>query len=216
MKAMILAAGKGTRMQPLTKAIPKPLVEIHGKPLIVYHLEALATADITDVIINVSEYSKKIMPTLDDGSDYGINIHYSIEETLLDTGGGIVNALPILGDAPFIIINGDVWTDYPMQQLKRQPEKLAHIVMVDNPAHRPQGDFYLHDNHVTSTGENKLTYAGIGIYTPEFFAGCVKEKFSLGPLLHEQVAKQQVTGEYYQDIWQVVDSPAQVQELNQE
>jgi len=211
MKAMLLAAGRGERMRPLSDTTPKPLLLVKGQRLIEYHLLALAQAGITDIVINVAYQAEKIMNTLDDGRKYGVKITYSIESPeALDTGGGIYNALPLLGELPFMVINSDLWTDYLYQNLLSQPQKLAHLVLVNNPPHHPQGDFALQGNLVT-LGKPKLAFAGIGVYSPKLFAQCKLKKFSLAPLLIQAIKNQQVTGEHFQGNWINIGTPAQLE-----
>lgn len=202
-KAMILAAGRGERLRPLTDTIPKPLVPLAGKPLIVYHLEALAEAGIREVVINVAYQGKLIQAALGEGEKYGIRIHYSVEPECggLETGGGIFQALPLLGKEPFVVINGDIWTDYPLQQLFKPLKALAHIVLVDNPAHNSQGDFGLVEDKVLLQHDKKLTFAGISVYHPAFFKHCQPGVFSVTPLLKKAIEEQQVSGERYAGRW---------------
>lgn len=209
MKAMLLAAGRGTRMRPLSNNIPKPLLMVGKQRLIEYHFLALAKIGITEIIINVAYKAEQIMDTLGDGKNYGVTIKYSVEEKSLDTGGGIYNALPLLGKDPFLVINSDLYTDYPYQNLLSQPKKLAHLVLVDNPQHHQNGDFALQENLVT-LAEPKLTFAGIGVYTPELFTKCNPGKFSLAPLLVSAIKNEQVTGEHYQGQWANIGTPEQL------
>lgn len=205
-RAMILAAGRGERLRPLTDDIPKPLIPVAGKPLIVYHLENLASMGITDIVINVSHQAKKIQDSLGSGDAFGVNIHYSIEPETggLETGGGIFKALPLLGEEPFIVVSGDVWTDYPFAKLLRPLDKLAHLVLVDNPWHHPQGDFYLSEQGLMKNIEGGVTtrnFAGIGLYHPKLFAHCKPGIFPLAPLLKEAINQQMISGEYYSGRW---------------
>jgi MurNAc alpha-1-phosphate uridylyltransferase len=179
-KAMILAAGRGTRLRPLTDEIPKPLIPIAGKPLIAYHLEALVSAGIQDIVINVAYQGKKIRNSLGDGREFGVNIQYSVEPDQggLETGGGIFNALPLLGEQPFIVVNGDIWTDYPFAKLFRPLAGLAHLVLVDNPAHNPGGDFGLTAEEIVTLTQTQ-TFSGIGLYHPKLFENCQPGVFRL-------------------------------------
>ena len=167
MKALILAAGRGERMRPLTDTTPKPLIQAGKHRLIEYHLINLKNAGFKDIVINIAWLGKQIIDTLGDGSDYGLSISYSDEgKQALETGGGIFNALPLLGDKPFVVINGDTWTDYPLNNLvDLNPAGTAHLVLVNNPQHNPDGDFFLHNEKLIETGECKYTYSGIGVYT---------------------------------------------------
>ena len=215
MKAMILAAGRGERMRPLTDTTPKPLLEVGGKALIEYHLIALQQASIQDVIINHAWLGKQIESYLGNGERYGLRIKYSAEiPEALETAGGIIQALPWLGTEPFMVINGDIWCDYPLQQLLQSPAGLAHLVMVDNPQHNPQGDFCLINNTLQAEGEPKLTYSGIGVYHPDLFAGLEPGIRPLAPLLKNAMAANQVSGEYYQGQWYDIGTPERLTELD--
>ncbi|MCK9530181.1 MAG: nucleotidyltransferase family protein [Gammaproteobacteria bacterium] len=217
MKAMILAAGRGERMRPLTDQTPKPLLLAGGKPLIAYHLEALVAAGFTDIVINHAHLGEKIEAALGDGARYGARITYSPEETALETGGGIYRALPLLGPGPFVVVNGDVWTDYPYDRLRRSPAGLAHLVLVRNPVQHPQGDFVLGtDGLVIADGEPRLTYAGIGIYRPELFLDCAPGRFPLAPLLRLAMAHGRVTGELWTGGWVDVGAPERLAELDRQ
>ncbi|MFU8798236.1 MAG: N-acetylmuramate alpha-1-phosphate uridylyltransferase MurU [Gammaproteobacteria bacterium] len=198
MKAMILAAGRGERLRPLTDHMPKPLVPINGKPLIGYHLNALAAAGIQNVIINISWLADQIRDTLGNGNQYGLNIQYSYEAKALETGGGIYQALPLLGPAPFLVVNGDIWTDYPFKKLiDKKIENLAHLILVDNPSHNPKGDFNFKNK--------KFTYSGIGLYHPTLFSNCQKSVFSLAPLLFQNLDK--ISLEHYSGEWRDMGTP---------
>lgn len=203
MKAMILAAGKGERMRPLTLTTPKPLLKAGGRCLIEYHLQGLADAGISDVVINYAWLGEQFEPTLGDGERYGLSIHYSPEEPGgLETAGGIIRALPMLGDEPFLVVNGDVWTDYDFSQLPERLTGLAHLVLVDNPQHHPEGDFALDEQgRVSEAGEIKKTFSGIGLYSPALFDGLEDGRRPLAPLLREAMARGEVTGEYFQGGW---------------
>ncbi len=216
MKAMILAAGRGERMRPLTDHTPKPLLEVGGKTLIEYHLVALQQAGIKDVIINHAWLGKQIEARLGNGEQYGLRIRYSPEvPAALETAGGIVQALPQLGADPFVVVNGDIWCDYPVQQLPSRLEGLAHLVMVANPPHNPQGDFYLARNgQLQVEGQPRLTYSGIGIYHPRLFAGLEPGIRPLAPLLKSAMAEGLVSGEYYQGRWWDIGTPERLRELD--
>jgi N-acetyl-alpha-D-muramate 1-phosphate uridylyltransferase len=204
MKAMILAAGKGERLRPLTLHTPKPLVLVAGVPLIEYHLRALAAAGITDVVINHAWLGAQIEAHLGDGARFGLSIAYSPEGEPLETGGGILRALPLLGEQPFILINGDIFTDYPFAQLNRPLSGLAHLVLLDNPAHNVQGDFALLANGQlvdAPPGPSRLTYSGIAVLSPQLFGGCQPGAFKLAPLLRQAMAQGLVTGEHYRGRW---------------
>ncbi|MBX9755523.1 MAG: nucleotidyltransferase family protein [Pseudomonadaceae bacterium] len=209
MKAMILAAGKGERLRPLTLHTPKPLVPVAGVPLIEYHLRALAAAGIREVVINHAWLGAQIEAHLGDGARFGLSIAYSPEGEPLETGGGILRALPLLGDEPFILVNGDIFTDYPFTHLCRPLSGLAHLVLLDNPAHHPQGDFSLLAGGSlvdAQAGQPSLTYSGIAVLSPELFAGCQPGAFKLAPLLRQAMAQGLVSGERYAGRWVDVGS----------
>ncbi|MGE7991278.1 N-acetylmuramate alpha-1-phosphate uridylyltransferase MurU [Pseudomonas sp. NPDC089554] len=203
MKAMILAAGKGERMRPLTLHTPKPLVPVAGQPLIEYHLRALARAGFTEVVINHAWLGQQIEDHLGDGSRFGLTIHYSPEGEPLETGGGIFKALPLLGDAPFLLVNGDIWTDFDFAGLRSPPQGLAHLVLVDNPGHHGRGDFRLDAGQVVDGdgAPGTLTFSGISLLDPALFKGCQPGAFKLAPLLRQAMASGQVSGEHYRGRW---------------
>jgi len=203
MKSMILAAGRGERLRPHTDITPKPLIQVGEHRLIEYHLLNLASAGITDIIINTSWLADQIKATLGDGSRYSVKIVYSFEgDEALETAGGIVNALPLLDDEPFIVVNGDIWCDYDMSQLVRADlTHEAHLVLVNNPEHNASGDFALEDGFVSNSGERMLTYSGIGLYTPEFFAAIRPGKKALGPILRKKSDQNRISGEFYNGKW---------------
>lgn len=216
MKALILAAGRGERMRPLTDYTPKPLLKAGGRRLIEYHLDALVGAGIKEIVINHARLGAQIEEVLGDGGRYGARITYSGEgEQALETGGGIHKALPLLGNAPFAVVNADICTDYPFAQLPCQPEGLAHLVLVGNPAHHEAGDFALAEGRVTSGSGNRLTFSGIGVYRPELFAACRPGRFPLAPLLREAIDLERVSGEYYSGHWRDIGTPQRLRELDQ-
>jgi MurNAc alpha-1-phosphate uridylyltransferase len=211
---MILAAGRGERMRPLTDRVPKPLLPVAGRPLIVHHLLALAAAGITDIVINHAHLGDRIEQQLGDGRAYGVALRYSAEpDGALETGGGILQALPLLGSEPFAVINGDVWSDFPYARLPHQPAGLAHLVLVDNPPHHPQGDFSLVAGRVRPRTATTLTYSGIGVLTPALFDGCRPGRFPLAPLLHAASDRDQVGGEHWPGRWVDVGTPQRLQAL---
>lgn len=217
MKAMILAAGRGQRMRPLTDTKPKPLLEAGGKPLIQHHIERLAAAGVRDLVINLAWQGAMIPKALGDGSRFGVKIAYSDEgDAALETGGGIFKALPLLGGAPFIVVNGDVWTDYPLELLLQrfQDGDLAHLVLVANPPQHPQGDFGLSAGRVTEGQEGRGTYSGIAVYAPQFFAGCEPGAFKLLPLLQAAIRDKRVGGERYDGQWFDIGTPQRLAELD--
>lgn len=174
---MILAAGRGERMRPLTDHTPKPLLQAGGRPLIAYHILALAAAGFCDVVINHAHLGTQIEQALGDGSRFGVSIHYSPEGQALETGGGIFRALPLLGPGPFLVVNGDIWTDYDYTRLPSEPAGLAHLVLVDNPPHHPRGDFALAGQRVETEGPALLTFSGIGVYRPELLPAARRASF---------------------------------------
>ena len=217
MRAMILAAGRGERMRPLTDHTPKPLLEVGGKPLIEHHIMRLRAAGITRLVINHAHLGDQIVAHLGDGSDLGVEIHYSPEPAgALETGGGIKHALPLLGEAPFLVINSDVWSDYPYTNMLLDTDKRAHLVLVDNPKHNPQGDFGLIDNRVQEKAEQRLTFSGIGVYHPRLFEATPDGVFPLAPLLRAAMRRGEVSGEYYAGEWVDIGTPQRLETLNQE
>lgn len=212
---MILAAGRGERLRPITDNIPKPLVKVRGKPLIQHHIEALVSVGFTDLVINHAWHGEKIEQALGDGSQFGVSIQYSAEGTALETGGGIHRALPFLGQDPFLVVNGDVFTDYPFAQLVNQPSKLVHLVLVPNPPQHPKGDFALEGNRLIREGEQMHTYSGIGVYSPDFFKDCKPGKFSIAPMLYTAIDKEQITGEVYEGVWEDVGTIERLNKLNE-
>jgi MurNAc alpha-1-phosphate uridylyltransferase len=212
MRALIFAAGRGERMRPLTDVTPKPLLEVGGKRLIEWHLEKLAHAGVRDVVINTSHLAEQFPAALGDGSRWDLRIAYSYEGVdPLETGGGMLRALPLLGDA-FIAVNGDIWTDFDFSTLPPSPAGLAHLVLVDNPAHHPQGDFALHDGMLRDVPQ--LTFAGIGVYRAELLAGHAAGKFSLVPLLRTAMRASKVSGEHYRGAWSDVGTPQRLAEVD--
>lgn len=220
MKVMILAAGRGQRMGALTQSCPKPLIKVAGKPLLQHHLERLQAAGYSDVVINVAYLGEQIQQFIH--QDFlpsvagAMNIEISVESHCLETGGGIHNALPLLGDQPFAVINGDVWTDYPLQQLPATLNGLAHLVLVDNPEHNQGGDFTLEGsgqalNQPGTEAGTALTFSGVSVLSPLLFRGCQSGVFPLAPLLRRAADHGQLTAEHYQGIWTDVGTPARLQ-----
>lgn len=220
MKAMVLAAGRGERMRPLTDHTPKPLLSVGGKPLIVWHLERLAAAGFTDIVINHAHLGQQIEEALGKGNNWGLTIRYSPEPPgALETAGGIVQALPLLGEEPFLVINGDIFCDWDVARAPKAlaPGDLAHLVLVPNPGHNTNGDFALHDQRVASEGSHKDTFAGIGIYRPALFAGLVAgQPAKLAPLLRTAMTAGKVSGECHQGRWVDVGTPQRLDELDRE
>ena len=205
----MLAAGRGERLRPITDSLPKPLVAVAGKPLIVYHLEALARAGITDVVINLSWLGEKIRAALGDGERHGVRITYSEEGPVpLETGGGIHGALPLLGPGPFLVVNSDVWTDMDFSRVLTLEESAdARLQLAPNPPHHPRGDFGLEGDFVVESEADRFTYTGIGVYRPELFEGCTPGKFPLLPLLKRAIAARRLRGEVYRGEWLDIGSP---------
>lgn len=215
MKAMILAAGRGARMRPLTDNIPKPLLKVAGDYLIAHHIRSLVAAGISEIVINHAWLGAQIEQAIGDGQRYAAQIEYSAEGAVgLETAGGIKRALPLLGSGPFIVINGDVWTDYPLATLPVAPAGLAHLVLVDNPLFHPAGDFVLQDGDVRNEGAEKLTFSGIGVYRAELFDDIPDGPLPLAPLLRQAMEVGGVTGEHYRGDWVDVGTPERFNELN--
>jgi MurNAc alpha-1-phosphate uridylyltransferase len=199
---MLLAAGRGERMRPLTDTIPKPLLQVAGRPLIVWHLLALARAGIREVVINLSWLGGQLRSALGDGQDLGLSIRWSDEGAIpFETGGGIFHALPLLGTEPFLVVNADIWTDLDFARLQLPAAAHAHLVLVANPAHHPRGDFGLDGDRVVNRDSDRLTYSGVGVYSPEFFAGCSAGRFPLLPLLNRAIAASRLRGEVHRGQW---------------
>jgi MurNAc alpha-1-phosphate uridylyltransferase len=216
MKAMILAAGKGERLRPLTLHTPKPLVRAGGVPLIEYHLRAIKSAGFESVVINHAWLGQQIEDHLGDGHQWGLNISYSPEGEPLETGGGIFRALPLLGDEPFLVVNGDIWVDFDFSVLMKPLKGLAHLVLVDNPPHHPGGDFALVDGQAHDDADQpRLTYSGIAVLHPQLFAGCIEGAFKLAPLLRDAMAKGLVTGERFAGRWVDVGTHERLAEVEQ-
>ena len=214
MRAMILAAGHGVRLKPLTDHTPKPLIPVAGKPLIEYHLEALAAAGFGEIVINQGHLGGELPEVLGHGSRWGIHIHWSDEQPqALETGGGIFKALPLLGTGPFLVVNGDVWTNYPFARLRAVKCDWAHLVMVANPEHNPSGDFALVGARLLEDGPVKLTFSGIGVYHPRLFDGCRPGKFSVVPLLRAAMRDHLVTGELFTGAWDDIGTPERLEAL---
>ncbi|AOY00528.1 N-acetylmuramate alpha-1-phosphate uridylyltransferase MurU [Jeongeupia sp. USM3] len=221
MKAMILAAGRGERMRPLTDSCPKPLLDVGGTPLIGWHLRRLAAAGVTEVVINHAWLGAMIENALGDGSAYGVRIAYSPETVALETAGGIAQALPLLGDAPFLLLSGDIYTGYPLQRLvstamQLPPARLAHLVMVDNPPYHPDGDFGLVDGLIAPDGAPKLCYGNLAVIRPALLAGIVAGDVArLGPILVREARAGRVGGEHFDGAWFNVGTPADLQDVRQ-
>jgi MurNAc alpha-1-phosphate uridylyltransferase len=214
MKAMILAAGRGERMRPLTDKTPKPLLPAGDQPLIVHLIKALVRADFRELVVNHSHLGREVERALGDGAAYGARIHYSAEPPgALETGGGILHALPLLGEV-FLVVNGDIWTDFPFAQLRQPPAGLAHLVLVENPTHHPHGDFALAGGAIVEDGA-RLTFAGIGVYRAALFDGCAPGRFALAPLLRRAIADRKASGELYRGRWFDIGTPQRLQALDE-
>ena len=211
---MILAAGRGERMRPLTDHTPKPLLQAGGKPLIVQHIERLAAVGLRDIVINHAHLGEQIETALGDGGAFGVHIRYSPEGRALETGGGIHRALALLGPAPFLVINGDVWTDIDFTGLTLATGDLAHLVLVDNPAHNTRGDFALRQGRVMADGEPRLTFSGVVVYRTELFAGCTPGAFPLAPLLRSAMTRGLVGGTHHRGIWIDIGTPERLADLD--
>jgi N-acetyl-alpha-D-muramate 1-phosphate uridylyltransferase len=215
MRAMVLAAGRGERLRPLTDHTPKPMLMVRGKPLVVWHLEALAHAGVREVVINLSWLGGSIRQALGGGEPFGLQIQYSEEPAgALEVGGGIFRALPLLGTAPFIVVNGDTYTDLDFAKLDIPPAALAHLVLVPNPEHHSDGDFVLQGREVSTGSGPRLTYSGIGVFRPELFARCTEGRFPLLPVLREAIAARRLSGERYDGRWTDVGSAQRLEALN--
>lgn len=217
MRAMILAAGRGNRLRPLTDHCPKPLIKARSKPLIVYHLENLSKAGISQVVINLRYLGEQIAAYLGDGKTWGIEIIYSPEMKDLEVGGGIFNALPFLGKEPFILVNGDIWTDYPFTALPQHLKGVAHLVLVNNPKHNLAGDFGIKENgQLYRESTQKFTYSGLAVLDPVLFKECVEgDAFRLAPLLDKAAKEQSLYGEHYQGEWTDVGTIERLHELEE-
>jgi MurNAc alpha-1-phosphate uridylyltransferase len=214
---MILAAGRGERMRPLTDAMPKPLLPAGGKPLVVWLIEALAAAGFRELVINHAHLGARIEAALGDGAAWGVRIDYSREREALETAGGIATALPLLGDAPFVAVNGDIHCDYPFARLAHAlpGDADAHLVLVDNPPHHPSGDFTLHAGRAGNAAATRLTFAGIGVYRPSLFAGIAPgTRAPLAPLLRAAAERGRLSGERHAGAWTDVGTPERLAELD--
>lgn len=216
MKAMILAAGRGERLRPLTDSVPKSLVEVCGKSLLEHHLERLQRSGIGTVVINLGWLGEKIVERIGSGSRYGLDVVYSQEgDNVLETGGGIHKALPFLGRRPFLAVNADIFTDMPVPDLGLADNVMGHLMMVSTPDYRDHGDFDLDSGLVCNSDDARLTFSGVAIYRPEFFAGCEAGRFPLAPMLREAADLGQLTGSLYDGVWADVGTQGRLDELNQ-
>lgn len=220
MKVIILSAGRGERLRPLTDTTPKPLLQAGKYRLIEHTIQALVKAGFTDIIINTAHLAEQFPKILGDGQKHGAKITYSPEqEGGLETAGGIINALPLLGDEPFLVINGDIWTDYPLENITvttLAKNTLCHLILVSNPAHHPQGDFALSSSMINLDDNEKYTYSGIGIYHPKMFADYDVQRLALKPLLLDAIKNQQASAEYYQGKWSDIGTIERLQDLTEQ
>lgn len=214
MRAMIFAAGRGERMRKLTELLPKPLLHVAGHYLIEYAICNLKRAGIREIVINVSYRGEQIKDALGNGERYGVNIVYSEEKERLETGGGIVQALPLLGDEPFVVMSSDIITDFPLQNLLHYSNSLAHLIMVPNPPYHPDGDFGLCGDKIDMEETPTLTFGNIGLYQPALFTGCEPGHFRLTKLLLPAIAAGKVTGELYHGLWYNIGTPEDLEEIN--
>ncbi len=219
---MILSAGRGERMRPLTDSLPKPLIPVHGQPLIEHQLSALAAAGVREIVINLGWLGAKLQAQLGSGDRFGVSIEYSDEGwPALETGGGIFRALPLLGEAPFLLLNGDVWCDYPVARLAAraaglQPDDLAHLVMVPNPEHNPRGDFGLAGGRVITACAESFTFSGLSILRSALFTDCSDGPFPLAPLLRDAAIRGRVAGELHVGLWSDVGTPQRLAALEKQ
>lgn len=217
---MILSAGRGERLRPLTDHTPKPLLQAGQYKLIEHLIIAFVKVGITDIVINYAHLGQQFPDTLGDGQQFGANITYSPEKQGgLETAGGIINALPLLGSEPFLVVNGDIWTDYPFEKLTNiclNGSSLAHLVLVNNPEHHPEGDFSLSSGLLNHHGQDKFTFSGIAVYRPAFFDNLEIQWLALKPMLLDAIAKKQVQGELYQGQWSDIGTVERLQQLNEQ
>ena len=212
---MILAAGRGERLRPLTDNLPKALVEVCGESLLERHLGAIKSAGIDTVVINLGWHGEQIIERIGSGSRFGLDVVYSPEgDNILETGGGIHRALPMLGDAPFLVVNADIFTDMPLQGINLAADTAGHLVLVPTPADKPSGDFELVEGRIGNGEDPDLTFSGVAVYRPEFFAGCVAGRFSVVPMLRAAADAGQLCGSLYAGFWRDVGTPDRLKELN--
>jgi len=216
MKAMILAAGRGERMRPLTDTLPKPLLEVDGKALIVWHIQKLLACGFKDIVINIAHLGYKIPDLLGDGSKYGVNISYSDEQEsgALESAGGIKKALPLLGEEFFLVVNGDIFCDYDFDSSFDLKNNLAHLILVENPEHNSNGDFGLDGALVLNESKEKYTFSGIGYYNPKLFKNLEIGKSALAPLLRAEIKNKKITGELYHGDWYDIGTPQRLNDIN--
>lgn len=214
MIAMILAAGRGERMRPITASLPKALVEVHGRSLLERHLDALSEAGIKNVVINLGWHGEQIAERIGSGANYGLSVAYSPEgDDILETGGGIHRALPLLGDDPFLVVNADVFTDMPLA-LTLDHDMLGHLVLVPKPEHKQRGDFGLEDGLLLNSGSRPYTFSGVAVYRPEFFADAEPGRFPLAPMLRSATEDRRLSASLYTGLWEDVGTPERLADLN--
>jgi MurNAc alpha-1-phosphate uridylyltransferase len=213
--AIILAAGEGRRMKPLTDTRPKPLIKVAEKSLLERHIEGLAGAGFTEIVVNASYFASQIVDFCDDRQFGDARVTVVVEETPLETAGGIVNALPLLGERPFVVVNGDVYTDFPLARLQALDlqDDLAHLVMAPNPEHHPAGDFVLKNGRLLAGGQPRVTYAGLSVMSPQLFEGMKPGKSALRPLLDAAIIEARLSGQLWSGLWSDVGTPARLREL---
>jgi len=214
MKVMILAAGRGKRMGRLTDNCPKPLLQVAGKSLLEHHILALKEQGFSEFVINVAYLGEQIKKAIGDGEQWGVSIEYSDEgDNALETGGGIFNALSLLGNAPFLVVNGDVWTDFPYASLRNKAVKNIHLVLVNNPTHNLAGDFNLRKSDIVQSGGDCYTYSGIGVFSPRVFDNKSVGVFPLAPLIRDEISEQNVSGELHSGVWIDVGTPERLADV---
>ena len=213
--AIILAAGEGRRMKPLTDTRPKPLIKVAKKSLLERHIEGLAGAGFTEIVVNASYFASQIVDFCDDRQFGDARVTVVVEETPLETAGGIVNALPLLGERPFVVVNGDVYTDFPLARLQAfdLQDDLAHLVMAPNPEHHPAGDFVLKNGRLLAGGQPRVTYAGLSVMSPQLFEGMKPGKSALRPLLDTAIIEARLSGQLWSGLWSDVGTPERLREL---
>jgi MurNAc alpha-1-phosphate uridylyltransferase len=216
MNAMILAAGRGERMRPLTDKIPKPLIEVHGKPLIVWHIEKLASHGFKKIVVNIDHLGDLIQKRLGDGSEWGVSLIYSDERKsgALESAGGIIKALPLLGSENFLVVNGDIWCDYEFNSGFDIGDDSAHLILVANPMHNLNGDFALNKNRVINNAKERFTFSGIGYYSAKLFDSLKSKKAPLAPLLREAIQKDKISGSLHKGRWHDIGTPQRLEEAN--
>lgn len=215
MIAMVLAAGRGERLRPITESLPKALVEVRGRSLLERHLDRLRAAGIETVVINLGWHGRQVAERIGSGRDYGLTVIYSPEgDDILETGGGIHRALPMLGREPFLVVNADVFTDMPLPPAELAGNDLGHLVLVPRPAHKAHGDFDLRDGRICNGDNAAYTFSGVAVYRPEFFADCEPGRFPLAPMLRAAARDGRLAGSLYEGLWEDVGTPERLAELN--